>query len=171
MAANPQPDPFRVVSADFESLGDRSAIVDLLASYADTPAGGSAGLAPDARERLASDLAGRPTAVVLLAKRGDEPVGLAIAFEGYSTFAAKPLLNLHDLVVAPNWRGRGVGGRLLDAIEEVANERGCGWLTLEVVGSNTGAQQLYRRHGFVGGESISPRSATMFFKKRLTETV
>ncbi|MEM6656327.1 MAG: GNAT family N-acetyltransferase, partial [Planctomycetota bacterium] len=105
--------------------------------------------------------------VVLLAWRAGEPVGLAIAFEGYSTFAARPLLNLHDLVVAAEHRGRGAGGRLLDAVEGEARSRGCAFVTLEVVGSNRAAQRLYRRHGFVGGESISPPEAVMFFKKPL----
>ena len=37
----------------------------------------------------------------------DKPVGLATTFEGFSTFAAKPLINIHDIAVLPDYRGRG----------------------------------------------------------------
>ncbi|MEM6798983.1 MAG: hypothetical protein AAF589_05665 [Planctomycetota bacterium] len=40
-------------------------------------------------------------------------------------------------------------------------------LTLEVNGGNAGAQRLYRRHGFVGGDSIAPPEAMLLWKKRL----
>lgn len=161
-----------IAPADFDSPTHRQAIVRLLDAYASDPdSGGNRPLSDGARARVAGDLAEHPTALVLLAipsdSPGGEPVGMAVCFEGYGTFAAKPLLNLHDLVVAPDWRGRGVGGALLDAVEEHARRRGCGCVTLEVYGVNAGAQRLYRRHGFVGGEAIDPPTALMFWKKSL----
>lgn len=152
---------------DFSSEEQRAAIVTLLESYADTPAGGSAGMTDEARQRVAADLAKHPTAVVLLAQSEQKPVGLAVGFGGYSTFTARKLLNLHDLVVAPAFRGRGIGTRLLEAVERHARGQGFGWLTLEVIGENTAAQRLYRRCGFIGGESITPATASLFLKKRL----
>ncbi|MEM9186071.1 MAG: GNAT family N-acetyltransferase [Planctomycetota bacterium] len=153
---------------DYDSPGDRRVLVELLDAYAADPeTGGGEAIAPDARERIADGLRAHPTALVLLAVDEGRVVGLAACFEGYSTFAARPVLNLHDLVVAPKSRGRGVGAALLEAVEAHARGRGCAWITLEVLGANAGAQRLYRRCGFTGGDSVSPRSAAMFWKKKL----
>ncbi|HEY8552262.1 MAG TPA: ribosomal protein S18-alanine N-acetyltransferase [Thermaerobacter sp.] len=52
------------------------------------------------------------------------------------------------IAVDPEFRGRGVGDRLLTALEERALRYGCRRMTLEVRVSNHVAQRLYRRHGF-----------------------
>ncbi|ADU50393.1 ribosomal-protein-alanine acetyltransferase [Thermaerobacter marianensis DSM 12885] len=52
------------------------------------------------------------------------------------------------IAVDPDFRGRGVGDRLLTALEERALRYGCRRMTLEVRVSNHVAQRLYRRHGF-----------------------
>jgi ribosomal protein S18 acetylase RimI-like enzyme len=91
-------------------------------------------------------------------------VGVAVCFTGFSTFTAKPLVNIHDLAVTSGCQGRGVGRRLLEAVEAKALSFGCGKLTLEVREDNTGAQRLYRRLGFGNGGG---GSATFFLSKRL----
>jgi ribosomal-protein-alanine N-acetyltransferase len=55
---------------------------------------------------------------------------------------------LANLAVAPEARGRGLGGRLLDHFIEVARERGVERLFLEVRESNDVALRLYRSRGF-----------------------
>jgi len=80
---------------------------------------------------------------------GDRPVGAAICFIGFSTFAAKLLINIHDFVVLPASRGKGVGRRLLDAVEGKARELGCCKLTLEVMDNNHHALRMYQAAGFV----------------------
>jgi len=55
---------------------------------------------------------------------------------------------LGNIAVAPKWRGRGVGTRLLEAVIEQARARGARELFLEVRVSNQVAQRLYQRHGF-----------------------
>jgi ribosomal protein S18 acetylase RimI-like enzyme len=67
---------------------------------------------------------------------------------GYSTFQARPLLNVHDLAVLPRHRARGVGQALLAACEHHARQRGCCKLTLEVLSGNTRALRSYQRFGF-----------------------
>lgn len=157
-----------ILPAKFDLPAHREAIVDLLLSYAsDADSGGGVVMAEEARSRVVEDLSHHPTATVLLAEKDNGIVGMAVCFEGYSTFAAQPLLNLHDLVVHPDWRGQGVGSLLLEAVNAHAVRRGCVSITLEVIGANTGAQRLYRRHGFEGGQSITPQSAVMFWKKTL----
>jgi GNAT superfamily N-acetyltransferase len=89
-----------------------------------------------------------PTTLVFLAYHGDEPVGLAICFRGFSTFAARPLVNISDYFVLPAHRGAGVGRELLAAIEARARALGCCKLTLEVQENNRRAQKLYAAAGF-----------------------
>ncbi|MEN1680971.1 MAG: GNAT family N-acetyltransferase [Planctomycetota bacterium] len=154
--------------AELTDRRDAEAVARLLASYAADPqAGWGVAIAEEAERRLPESLDAVPGRVVLLAEDDGRAVGLAICFPGFSTFAARPLLNLHDLVVDPDCRGQGVGGKLLEAVDDEARRGGCVAVTLEVLGANHGAQRLYRRHGFVGGEQIEPPSAPMFFKKTL----
>jgi ribosomal protein S18 acetylase RimI-like enzyme len=87
-------------------------------------------------------------ALVLLAFADEQPVGLAVCFFGFSTFNARPLLNIHDLAVLPAYRGKGVGRALLVEAEKHARARGCCRLTLEVQDDNIRARSLYERFGF-----------------------
>jgi ribosomal protein S18 acetylase RimI-like enzyme len=123
----------------------------LLDLYARDPMGGGEPLAASVLERLCDDLARRPDAASFLAYRvtdPSDPVGLINCFEGYSTFKAKPLLNVHDIVVHPDIRGQGVAQALLGAAQQLAIERGCCKLTLEVLSGNTVAMNAYDRFGF-----------------------
>lgn len=52
------------------------------------------------------------------------------------------------LAVAPAWRGRGLGGEVVDALVADAARAGRRSLTLEVRASNRAATSLYRRHDF-----------------------
>lgn len=156
-----------ICPVDYELPAHREAIVHLLASYAEDPAAGGEPLPQFARENVVGGLREHPASLVLFAQVEGDPVGMALCFWSYGTFAAKKILNLHDLVVDPDWRGKGVGGLLLEAVDQAAREAGCCYVTLEVSGINPGAQRLYRRHGFVGGDSISPADKMMFWKKKL----
>lgn len=134
--------------AAFDDAGDAAAIVEVLDSYACDPVGGGEPLSADVRNRLVPALRELPTALILLAFADGVAVGLAVCFFGFSTFQARPLLNVHDLAVVPEWRGRGVGRALLAAAEERARRRGCCKLTLEVQDGNRRARGLYDSFGF-----------------------
>lgn len=54
-----------------------------------------------------------------------------------------------SVYVAREWRGRGVGGALLHALERRASGLGYHKLTLAGFPSNEAAVRLYTRHGFV----------------------
>lgn len=53
-----------------------------------------------------------------------------------------------NIAVAPEWRGHGLGRRLLAELSWITIGRGLDALTLEVRASNEVAQSLYRRFGF-----------------------
>jgi GNAT superfamily N-acetyltransferase len=135
-------------SADLTSPRDAESITFLLNAYATEPVGGGKPLPRDVRERLVPALREIPRALVLLAFADDAAVGITVCFMGFSTFKARPLLNIHDLAVLPQYRRRGVARLLLQAAEDYARRHGCCRLTLEVLESNSGAEALYREFGF-----------------------
>lgn len=124
----------------------------LLDAYAQDPMGGGEPLTSEVKVRLCDDLAARTDAASFIAWLGDDeqpkPVGLINCIEGYSTFKAKPLMNIHDIAVLPAHRGQGIGQALLAAAEHHAQKRGCCKLTLEVLTGNTLALQSYASFGF-----------------------
>jgi ribosomal protein S18 acetylase RimI-like enzyme len=146
--------------ADLADAADAAAILHLLDAYARDPRGGGEPLTQEVRQRLVAGLAAHPTTQVWLAFEGAVAIGVCVAFVGYSTFNARPLLNIHDLAVLPGHRGRGTGRALLAAAEAFAREAGCCRLTLEVLDDNQPAYGLYRRFGFEEmryGDSVGTR--------------
>ena len=141
-------DAVQVRRVDYRAPADRAALIALLDAYAQDPKGGSTPLSADVRARLCDDLAAHPLAASFIAWLGDQPVGLINTFEGYSTFKARPLLNVHDIAVLPAHRAQGVGQALLAACEAHAREQGCCKLTLEVLSCNQRAMRSYERFGF-----------------------
>jgi GNAT superfamily N-acetyltransferase len=137
-----------IVRARYDDPAHAAALVDLLDAYARDPAGGGAPLSDFARSNLIPELAARPFVFSVLAFDGDAPVGLVNAIEGFSTFACRPLVNVHDAVVLPSHRGRGIAAQLFGEVEAIARERGACKLTLEVLSGNHAARALYGKLGF-----------------------
>lgn len=138
------------------------AIIYLLDAYARDPMGGGKGLSDYAKKNLPTELASRSTAHVILAFVDSEPAGLIICFEGFSTFACKSLLNIHDIIVATPYRGSGISKLLLQKAEEIALELGCCKLTLEVLEGNHIAQSAYLALGF-NAYQLDPKMGKAFF--------
>ncbi|PHY07697.1 MAG: GNAT family N-acetyltransferase [Alcaligenaceae bacterium] len=137
-----------VKKVDYLDPTDRLALLSMLDMYARDPMGGGEPLADEVKVRLCDDLAQVPGAISWLAWRDQQPVGLLNAMPGYSTFKARPLMNVHDIAVDPDQRGKGIGQALLKALAEHAQQLGCCKLTLEVLSGNSIAQQSYARFGF-----------------------
>lgn len=150
-----------VVDADFEQPAHGEGLVRILDEYARLPHIAGRGLPEDVRENLAVHLQAASGKQILLAVDGERVVGVAVCFEAFSTFAGRPLLNIHDLAVTAEFRGQGVGTLLLDAVARRARELGCCQVTLEVDSENPGAKKLYERSGFVMTQE--------FWKKTLIE--
>jgi ribosomal protein S18 acetylase RimI-like enzyme len=102
-----------------------------------------------------------------LAFDGEQPVGLVNCIEGFSTFACKPLVNVHDVAVLASHRGRGVAEQMLALAQQIAQERGAVKMTLEVLSGNTPAVTLYRRMGYQGYQLDPAMGTAQFFQKWL----
>lgn len=156
-----------IIHADLSRAEHAEAMVMLLDVYARDPMGGGKGLSEAVKQALPLRLHALPHAITLLAYQGDKAVGLLNAFEGFSTFRGKPLLNIHDIAVLPEHRGQGIATQLFRHIEEIAVERGCCKLTLEVLEGNQVAQSVYRRLGFAGYELDPHKGKALFWEKYL----
>ncbi|MFO0905983.1 MAG: GNAT family N-acetyltransferase [Pirellulales bacterium] len=141
------PEP-TVILADLSDAEHQDAIVELMDAYSSDPMGDAKPLSEYARAHLVKGLQEHPTTLVFLAFEGDRPCGIATCFRGFSTFSAKPLINISDFYVDPACRGAGFGRMLLNAIQEEAARLGCCKLTLEVQENNSRARSIYRRFGF-----------------------
>ena len=139
-----------IILADYHDPAHASAIISLLDMYARDPMGGNAPLADTTKSVLVSELAKRPFALSILAFVDGEPAGLINAFEAFSTFKAKPILNLHDIAVSSAFRKLGIARAMMEKAQEIATERGCCKLTLEVLTGNGPARTAYERFGFKG---------------------
>ena len=141
-----------VAEADLSDEALVARLFEILGAYARGPGGQNAPLSDRARENLGPGLREHPMAFVLFGRLDGEIVGAAVCVWGFSTFAGRPSLNLHDFSVLPEAQGRGVGTAILVALERRARDRDAAKLTLEVVGTNEGARRLYERFGFAHGE-------------------
>ena len=132
--------------------------------------GGGQPLSTFAKANLVAALAARPQAFSVLAFVGTGngvPVGLVNCIEGFSTFACRPLVNVHDVAVLPEHRGQGVAEKMLALAEEIARERGACKLTREVLQGNTGAINLYHRIGFASYQLDPSMGQAQFLQKWL----
>lgn len=153
--------------ADYANPQHARAIVELLDAYARDPMGGAEPLSPYARTHLVDGLAQRPHAFTVLAWVQGAPAGLANCFEGFSTFACKLLVNIHDFAVLPDYRGQGVAQGLMAMVENEARRRGAAKLTLEVLQGNRRAQALYARCGFANYQLDPAMGHAQFLQKYL----
>ena len=156
-----------IIEADLENLAHASAITRILDQYAHDPLEGGKGLPDEVLDRLIDQLQQATMRLVLLASVDDTFGGLALCFWGFSSFAARPAINIHDLVVSPTLRGQGIGSSLLAEVETRARSANCSRITLEVRGANHAARRLYTRHGFSGAEAEVPENVTLFCVKTL----
>ena len=147
---------------DYSNPQHAQDIVTLLNAYAKDPMGGEESLSAHPQEHLVSEVAKLPHAFSVICYVDGEPVGLANCFDGFSTFACKPLVNIHDLAVLREFRGRGISQILLAEVEQIARQKGCCKITLEVLAVNALAQNAYSKYGF-GDVALNATTKGMLF--------
>ena len=110
----------------------------------------------------------RTDADLLIAEQGGD-------IAGYAAFwAVLDQGELGNVSVAPGWRRRGIGRKLVNAVLARAADRGVREVFLEVRVSNVGAQKLYHRYGFeeVGRRRnyyLEPVEDALVMRRELTE--
>ncbi|WP_221931548.1 GNAT family N-acetyltransferase [Limnobaculum zhutongyuii] len=157
-----------IVIADYQNPAQGNDLLMLLDGYAQDPMGGGEALAPSVKASLLGELARLPHAFTVLAYVDNKPAGLINCFLGFSTFAAKPLVNIHDVVVSPSFRGLGLSQKMMAKVEQVAREKGCCKMTLEVLEGNDVAKGSYSKFGFSGYELDPQMGKAVFWQKTLS---
>ncbi len=153
--------------ADYDKPDHAAAIVSLLRAYARDPMGGGKDIPPHVQHDLVAGLRAMPNAFSVLAFVDNEPVGLTNCFFGFSTFAARPLVNIHDMVVLKEYRGIGIGRKLFGQIESIARAQNACKITLEVLDGNESAKALYASLGY-GDYILAPEQGrALFWQKGL----
>ncbi len=156
-----------VLQASYTNAVHAEAIALVLNHYAEGPMGGGHSLDPDLLQQLPAELAKRAHAFSVLAFVNGEPAGLVNCFEGFSTFACRPLVNVHDVAVIDAFRGLGLSQKMLQKVEEIARQRGCCKITLEVLEGNEVAKSAYRKFGFEGAQFDPAYGKMLFWNKPL----
>jgi ribosomal protein S18 acetylase RimI-like enzyme len=157
----------RIVEADLSLAEHQEAVLAMVDAYSRDAMGNGKPLDQDVRTRLIPGLRRHPTTLIFLAFDGVQPIGAAVCFIGFSSFAAKPIINIHDFVVLPASRGKGIGRRLLEAVEAKARELGCCKLTLEVMDKNHQAIRMYQAAGFERYSLQDEAGVAIFMSKPL----
>ena len=91
----------------------------------------------------------RDESVVLLSRRDGSAVGFAQLYPLFSSTRLAAIWLLNDLFVAESARGSGAVDELLDAAATLAAEAGCIAIELSTAHTNTRAQAVYVRHGYL----------------------
>jgi len=151
-----------IKEAVFSRKEHREAIIKITDAYAQDPMGLGFPLPESAKEKMIRELEKFPLSLIFIAFYNGEAAGLATCFYGFSTFSAAKIINIHDLAVLNEYRGKGIGSSLLAAVEKKAKDELCCKITLEVREDNR-ARNLYEHIGFSYGE---PR---MYFMSKIIQ--
>jgi GNAT superfamily N-acetyltransferase len=156
-----------IIKADLSKRDHAGALIQLMSEYALDAMGGGQDLSEFVKNNLVAELSKRSSIHVIIAFADRIPAGLAICLEGFSTFACKPLLNIHDLIVSSPYRGQGLSKLILQRVEAIALDLGCCKITLEVLEGNHAAKAAYKSFGFSVYELNPKMGHALFWEKKL----
>lgn len=152
---------------DYNNKEQANDLLSLLNAYAKDPMGGGGELAAYSKANLINELKNRPFVFSIICYVDGKPAGFSNCIEGFSTFKCKPLVNIHDFAVNPEFRGLQLSQKLMQKIEEIAISRGCCKITLEVLEGNHIAKNAYIKAGFKGYELDPEMGKAVFWEKPL----
>lgn len=156
-----------IFKADLTRAETAQDLLTLLNEYACDPMGGGEPLAEEVQAVLIDQMRQRPFVHSFIAYDGERPVGLINTVEGFSTFAARPLLNIHDVMVTNAYRGQGIATQLFESAEALARSIGCVKLTLEVLEGNLAARSAYAHLGFKPYQLDPEAGVAQFWEKKI----
>lgn len=159
--------------ADLNNSVHRDYLLEVLADYYASPIGGGGVMPLEIRERVVPGLLQCSNRCVFFAvPNGPEQstvYGMAVCFVNYSTFKAKPLINIHDLAVKTEFQGAGIGKLLLDTVIAYARSKDYCAVTLEVRRDNHRARALYTKYGFADVNEPLTETTMLFGKLTLAD--
>lgn len=159
--------PLETVCIDFNNPSHCQHLVELLDAYATDPMGGGEPLSDYVRAHLIEKLAEQSSYRGFITYIDGQQAALANCFMGFSTFACRPLMNIHDFVVLPDYRGKGVSQALMESVANFAKSSDCCKLTLEVLSGNTTAINAYKKFGFAFYQLDEKAGSALFMECKL----
>ena len=156
---------FEILLADYKNKNHGTDILYLLDSYSRDPMGGGVPLSDSTKNNLVKELSNIPHAFSVLGYINNKRAGLINCFETFSSFQCKPLINVHDVIVLADFRGHGISQLMMKEVEEIAKNKGCCKITLEVLEGNEVAQRSYKKFGFAGYELNPLMGKALFWEK------
>lgn len=137
-----------IIKGDLDNMEHAEQFLRLTSAYMADLMGGADPWTDQQKVDVIQEMKQNPCALVLFAKADDKIVGICTCFYAYSTFLAKPLLNIHDIFVDEQYRGMGIAKKLIGSVDQEAVNKNCGKITLEVRRDNLNARDLYKNQGF-----------------------
>lgn len=138
----------KFLKVDLENKEHCRNLISLLNEYMKDPMGNGEQLDFLLENRIIAGLKEHPAYLGFFVLDNNQFVALANCNLVFSTWKAKKIINIHDLIVHPLFRRKGIARFLLGQIRIYANEIDCCKINLEVREDNFKAQNLYKSIGF-----------------------
>jgi len=158
-----------IFEANLDLTLHSQAVLELLNAYAADPMGNGKPLTQDVLKKLIPGLKNHPTTIIFIAFHNNKAVGIVTCFKGFSTFQARPMINISDFYLQPDYRGLEIGQNLLAAVEKKAIELNCCKITLEVQENNLHAMGIYKTAGFHQDVHVKEAGGAVLFSKPLSK--
>lgn len=139
---------FNFLQVDISDSNHQKAVINLLDIYMQDEMGINAPMPENLVSKIIDGFKNHSAYLGFLVLLDGEFVALANCNENFSTFKAKPLINIHDFIVHPDYRKMGVAKFLLNSIATYGKKNGFCRINLEVRNDNIKAQSLYKKCGY-----------------------
>lgn len=151
-----------IEKVDLDNIKHCEALVVLLNKYMKDEKGAGKPMPQKLGAKILHGLKMHSAYLEFLVKINEDYVALVNCNLNYSAWQASPFINIHDFIVYPTHRKKGIGKFLLYGIKDFACEKAYCKINLEVREDNSKAKKLYRSTWF---SSCSP--VMLFWEMKL----
>ena len=134
--------------ADFSDSYHQKMFVELINHSKLDLMGISKPMSEEKQTKLINGMKNNKSAFVLFAIINDQIVGMVTCFVNFSTFKAKPYLNIQDFIIFKEFRGIGIGKELMGRCIHIARKRDYCKITIGVRDDNLPAMNFYKSLDF-----------------------
>ncbi|GET27901.1 GNAT family N-acetyltransferase [Prolixibacter sp. SD074] len=138
----------QIIQCNLTTHPHQLAFIDLLNHYISDDMGGGETLNRSRAEELFVQLNNQPNFRAFFVLYEGEVAGMITTFKNISTFQARPLINIHDVIVKKSCRNKGLGHKLVGYVLALARNENCCRVNLEVREDNHRAMEVYRDFDF-----------------------